>query len=290
MANEKYEPVSGKTDARTFITRGEETIRVIRDRILPTFPQPNLLLVGLGLDSDVMHCCYIPYKIAGFLEGKNVSYRMTMVDADPRVTADVLARKKLYMFNDDGDPEFPEQGLKRWREYLQNTQQLERFVEPNEVVDDLKFYPHIGETDLRKDYIEFYKIFVAAVTKIFLCGLDEGTIQVINNDIVVAGLPDKMEPEQQYHFCDMLNVFYLLSSLGQQLALENISRSLVKGGSILFDDGERRNIEPDTPLLKEFGGWLGRFRLRQLGLKLEVLEQTKQDFFGRNMVGLLHKL
>ncbi len=276
-----------KTYAETGFFRDCQTIKTLEREISTIVGRPNILMVGLGLESMSGYICFTPFKVVAQLEAANIfDFGLTLVDSDPRVIKDIQTREYLYWYDDYLSPNY-KNNITEYNKFLQKINQVDSLVACNrfQATNTIE----ISEDEVSKwrktiDYDVYHRI---SVPLSFNRRVKNGSIRLLEEDIAVARISAN---GQKYHFCEILNTLYLLTPQGQKLTLKNISSTLAKGGCILFDDGEKRNIDPDTPLLKRFGGWLDNMEIAQLGLRLEVLEENEEYFFGKSLVGILRKV
>lgn len=252
----------------TSFFRGNSTIEVL-DRILPDIPhRPNILLIGLGLDAEPLLCTYEPFRVAAHLEGRDVDYTMTLVDAFEAVIEDVRGRERLFLsyrqFNERLSGSFEA----AWKKYLANTKQEGR--ETFEREDGLKFIPYYDQEDAMVPAAHYLElgIAVADVSSQFRRKLSGGEITLVHDDIAVANIGDT----GLYDYVEFTNVLYLMQPEGQQLALANVSTSMAEGGRLLVND---IGGYFGRPVFTKFGGWLDDEKMSQLGLGVEEVISEK---------------
>lgn len=124
--------------------------------------------------------------------------------------------------------------------------------------------------------------FVAYVPDTLMKKIEDGDLNFIRNDIATVDV--KVIPFL-YDFVSCINVLYLLSMQGQQLALRNISECMNLGGllylnsrSVEITDEIRKGLYTGMPLFTEQDGWLTDGLLHELGF--EFVERTGENSNG----------
>lgn len=269
-AARKYTKVTRRPEGQTNFLRGTASIEILQ-KILPEIGrQPNILLVGLGLDAEPLLCCYVPYRIAAHLEGINVDYQMTLVDVNPEVITDISGRTRLFLTCRQYGGQLRTNLENAWIQYLDDTGQTNNVTFEREA--GLNFYPYLQRDVDGFSYRNYLDrgIFVANVSAQFRSKLVDGGIRLILNDVAVADLGDP----GQFDFVECVNILYLLTTEGQQLALANIAQSMAAGGRLLIND---IGGYTGTPMFRRLGGWLDNKKLKQLGLEVEEITKARQS-------------
>jgi hypothetical protein len=241
----RNEHCSRWTCTKTNISRGEATIEML-DKLLPTLKHnPNILIVGLGLDHSITPSqCYEPFRISAYLEKKNINYQMTLVDLSELVINDVKNRTKLSILTTPNDINYRNLRMQSsWQQYLEDTNQKDHMSPVKSL--------RPGNPPTPYDQI----LHTAGIPKQFRTKLENGDIQLVNSDIAEANL-DEFD---QFDYAELTNVLYLMSLSGKKLAVANIASHMKSGGLILLDDGS----------LDNYRSWLGMDKLNDLGLLTE---------------------
>lgn len=242
----------------TSFTRGDAALEVL-DEILPNIPKPNILVVGLGYDSDVVRCSYEHYKIAAHVEAAGKDYSMTLVDVDEGVIEDVKRRKRIFIESNHATRLYWDEEArlsKSWGMYLSDTGQQH----------SVTFKPMEGLhfTDDYNDGLGLIQgIAYANIPPVFERKLQDDEVTFLNTDIATAPINET----GPFDFVNIMNVIYLLSPEGQQLTIANIVRSMKVGGFLMLNDLYLLG----NPLLEDGDedGWLDDKMIGDLGLKME---------------------
>lgn len=262
-ARSEYSPVTGDQYTETSFLRGNASIEILEE-IIPELPRkPNILLIGLGLDAEPLQCCYAPFKIAAWLEGKRIDYSMTLVDADEEVIKDVTSREKLYLTRNHA-----ERFNDTWIKYLKSTRQKQNFV--TELESDLTFSEYLMNGSAfgnYKDYLE-RGIVSANIPENFRRKRTSGGVKILHNDIATANI----QFSGPFNYVEFTNVLYLMSQSGQKLAIANVAKSMATHARLLVND---IGGYTGTPLFPRFNGWLNDEIIEQLGLTIEAVISEK---------------
>lgn len=250
----------------TNFDRTNQSIKVLREKVLPVNNNPNILLIGVGNkggDENPLVCSYSPFIISAYLGAQGVDYIMTVVDISDSVVSDIRTRKNLYL-SSEYMSEFLDGG-EGWRNYLDWTKQDERVLHEGE--EGLVF--GYTDTNLPPEFYLKQGIHAAEIPQGFKNKLQSGKIVLIEDDIAVADLGSK-----GYDFVECTNILYHLPIEGQMLAIANIANSLNEGGLVLVNDiGELAG----NPLFMLLGGWLNEDMLRQVGLAVDEITTHKEE-------------
>ena len=256
----------------TNIARGEREIRII-DNLPPTGPL-NTLLVGLGLGVKDIECPFAPYTIAAHLGWRdNNDYKLTLVDKEPRVIADISGRARLYVTENSlvNHPEL----LEAWKKYLSEAGVKEEIIHERAQEPDLRFLDWMEEISTDFPSPESYLvegIHTADIPPMFREKMAIGDIRLLLGDIATVNLP-----AEKYDFASCRNVLYLLNPWAQRLAVANLVASVKEGGIVLVNDvgsysGTRLFKRPSFQSV--FGsnrndGWLDEKTADMLGVKIK---------------------
>lgn len=258
-AKEDYQAITGEQYTETDFSRGERTIGIV-DQILPGMShRPNILLVGLGLQTYPIKCSYEPFRVAAHLEGLGRDYTMTLVDVDQRVIADVRNRERLYVPLGAASGDIKEDWKRKMNQYAKDTNQTSRVIYDTE--EGLIFWPTLTRIDSVPSDRDYLKggVMVADVSPIFREKRHNGEIRFIQKDIAVADLSQS----GPYDLAELTNVLYLMPQEGQQLAIATVTQALLPGGRLLLNDlGGYTGV----PVFPEFGGWFDERKMEQLGV------------------------
>ncbi|MFA5796766.1 MAG: class I SAM-dependent methyltransferase [Candidatus Woesearchaeota archaeon] len=261
-AKTSYTGGVGPEYSETDFSRGRSANQVLERRILPTTEGIiNILLIGVGIDGDVMYGSSEPYRISGFLEGREKDYRMTIVDKDPLVIADVQSRRKICILNSMYKTH--KWYSKEWDSFLKDTGREDRLV--HGLVDGLTLYEFKSKDLLSRYFKSGFRI--GEIPRQFKKKLESGEVLLVTADIANVDLPD----QSGFDFVSCPNVLYLLPSDGQKLAIYNIARHTKKGGLVLTNDLGYS----DNPLLPRQGGWFTEDKQREIGLVVDEVLLSK---------------
>lgn len=254
--------------AETNFGRANQVTELLERKVLPVTSRPSILLVGVGCLGDrfvnPIRCTYTPFVSAAWLDARNVQYRMVVVDIIDNIVEDVRKREHLYLthyyFQDYLDTEDD------WKKYLVDTGQQDRVINSQE--DGLVFMDH---TELSLESYLQSGIHAAGIPRQFRSKVQSGEIALVNDDIAEVDL----SCYPKFNLVECANVLYHLPTVGQMLALANITSATNKDGIILVNDFGDYN--GGTPLFSETGGWLTKERLEQLGLVIDESKETQEE-------------
>lgn len=287
QAKEQYKGYPDeRVRAETNFGRANNSINILREKILSVNNNPNILLVGIGDkggSENPLICSYSPFVISAYLEAQGIDYKMTVVDLCDAVINDVKIRNNLYL-SSEYLSSFKD-ASRDWKRYLDWTKQDERVL--HEAEEGLVF----GYTDpiFPPEFYLKQGIHTAKVPQSFKSKLQNGDVVLIEDDIAVADLGNK-----KHDFVECMNVLYHLPQEGQMLAIANIAKSLNKNGLILINDiGELAK----NPLFIELGGWCNESMLKQVGLGIDEIrihekeiEEPRESYKVKFIWAILKKL
>lgn len=268
-------PIDANTE--THFLRAVESTTVL-DMVLPSLSKtPHIMIAGLGLAREPLIHSYVPFIVSAHLEGKGIDYRMTLVDIDPEVIADIRMRRNIFVLKRAYRTTTGQAKVEaNWAKYLKDTNQQGSIV--TELVSGLTFAPYMMDCSHHPPYYIDYLsngIFVAEVSPIFRNKLQSEEVRLLEGDITTVDLHSR----RSFDYVECVNTLYQLSTPGQQLAIANMAASIKSGGFLLIDDYGPRSLKflHYDPIFPEFGGWLTDARLTELGLIKESETENKQS-------------
>lgn len=243
----------------TSLERGKQLADFISDRVLPEFTQPDILIVGVGAANNPLWCPAVPFFASARLERLHTPYTLDLFDFDKRILEDIKTRRHLYLWNTqfEARPSVRE----NWEAYLQEINQPDEIVyaEDPDIKFEVEFDPQLQISGKSREFFLRDGIRKAPIPANFRRLLASGVINLRQGDIAQTELD-----EERYSLADCSYVLYQLTPEAQQVAVANMAKSLKPRGLLrIHDFGGQRGT---TPIFTEFGGWLEKTHLDDLGL------------------------